>query len=38
MIVFLKNEPTVNQGIKNLCNHQGTRLPTKPKRVASILA
>ena len=35
---LLKNEPIVNTGIKILHNHQGTRLPTRPKRVASILA
>ena len=35
---LLKNEPIVNKGIKILHYHQGTRLPTVPKRVASILA
>ena len=35
---LLKNEPIVNKGIKILHNHQGTRLSTGPKRVASILA
>ena len=34
---LLKNEPIVNNGIKILHNHKGTRLPTGPKRVASIL-
>ena len=36
--ILLKNEPIVDGGIKILHNHQGTRLPTRPKRVASMLA
>jgi len=36
--VLLKNEQIINKGIKILHNHHGTRLPTRPKRVASILA
>ena len=35
---LLKNEPIVNKGTRILHNHQGSRLPTRPKRVASILA
>ena len=35
---LLKNEPIVKNGIKISHNHQGTRLPTGSKRVASILA
>ena len=35
---LLENEPIVSKGIKILYNHQGTRLPTRPKRVASMLA
>ena len=36
--ILLKNEPINDGGIKILHNHQGTRLPTRPKRVASMLA
>ena len=35
---FLKNEAVVNKWIKVLHNHQETRLPTGPKRVASVIA
>jgi hypothetical protein len=35
---LLKNEPIVNKRIKILHNHQGTRLPIKPTRTASIIA
>ena len=35
---LLKNEPVINKGIKILHSHQGTTLPTRPKRVAAILA
>ena len=35
--ILLKNEPIVDRGIKILHTHQGTRLPTRPKRVASML-
>jgi len=35
---LLKNEPTVNKGIRILHNHQRKRLSTGPKIVVSILA
>ena len=35
---LLKNEPIIDKGIKILHNHQGIKLLTGPKRVASILA
>ena len=35
---ILKNKPIFKRGVKILQNHQRTRLPTRPKRVASIIA
>jgi hypothetical protein len=35
---LLKSESIVNKGVKILNNHQGTILPVRPKRFASVIA
>ena len=37
-IILLKNELLVSKGFKILQNHPGTRLPTRPRRIASMIA